>query len=102
MKKLKEAYYSIPGSTRFWNNLVILVAIIMPFISFEFAAVCAAFASILFLSLVLDGKEKDHYWGYITPLVWVLGIVFALSLTGEWIYNNGLKRFNTWLDKKLK
>lgn len=102
MKKLIQKYREFPVSTRFWNNLIILFAVILPFIDLSLAAGAAGFASFIFMGLILDGKEDDGYWWIITPLFWIFCFFFALFEIGSWINKKTVKPFNSWLNEKFK
>lgn len=104
MKELIKNYKEIPRATRFWNNLFILFALILPFINLDLAFLGAFCGSLLFLGQIMDGYNKNdqNYWWIITPLFLIAVITGCVTWFLETIYNKIITPFNNWLNQKNK
>jgi hypothetical protein len=99
--------YNIKNSTLFWNSIPIIIQIIFSAYFIEmFIFIQVALSIMAFFGFLLLGG-KIPYFMYFTISVILLWGLYGFLIGSEkffkWLFDNPVKKFNTWLDtEKVK
>jgi hypothetical protein len=98
---MKDFLKSVPKSTIFWNALIFLAFIVLPFINLEiflgFLTLIMTFSIVVGMSLILDEQDENsfiHFWLILSPFVWAI----VLSAILVYLLSKMVSKFNKWLD----